>query len=179
MRYVLLLVLSVGSLLAQEIKLPPSIDKLADKATQVVDVSLDGQMLQLASKFLSGNNPDEARVKRVVSGLKGIYVKSFEFENEGEYSHADVEEILRQLRTPGWSRMVGVVNKKEHEHADIYVKSEGDRIAGLVVVAAEPKELTVVHIVGSISLEDLSELGGHFGVPEVSVPAKKAPAPKE
>jgi hypothetical protein len=179
MRYALLLTFVVGPLLAQDVKLPASIDRLADKATQVVDVSLDGQLLRLAGKLLSGNDPDEAAVKNLVNGLKGIYVKSFEFDKEGEYSPSEVEEIRSQLRGPGWSRMVGVINKKDHEHAEIFMKLDGDRIAGLVILSAEPKELTVVNIVGNISLDDLSKLGGHFGIPDVEPQGQKKPAAKE
>ena len=33
------------------------------------------------------------------------------------------------------------------------------------VIAAEPKELTIVHIAGTISIEDLRDLRGQFGIP--------------
>ncbi|MGE5646802.1 MAG: DUF4252 domain-containing protein [Acidobacteriota bacterium] len=171
----ILLLAAALPLAAQEIKLPPSLNRLADKASEVVDVTLDGPMLKLASKFLSKSNPDEVKVKGLVEGLKGIYVKSFEFEKEGEYSPADVEAIRTQLHGPGWSRMVGVISKKDGENADIYVKLDGERVGGLVILAAEPKELTVVNIVGSIDMEQLSELGGHFGIPDVQVQQKKKP----
>jgi hypothetical protein len=132
-------------------------------------VSLDGPMLRLASRFLSGKDPDEARAKNVVNGLKGIYVKSYEFEKEGEYSPNELDEIRGQLRGPGWSRMVGVISKKGGDNAEIYIRLDNDHIGGLVILAAEPKELTVVNIVGNISLDDLSALGGHFGIPDVEV----------
>jgi hypothetical protein len=44
-----------------------------------------------------------------------------------------------------------------------------DRIAGLVVIAAEAKELTIVNIVGPIDLDQLSRLGGQFGIPKVDL----------
>jgi hypothetical protein len=169
MKYALVLLFAIGPLLAQDVKLPPGIEKLAAKASEVVDVSLDGAMLRLAGRFLSSNDPDEAKAKNIVNGLKGIYVKSFEFEKEGEYSLSDLEEIRRQLRAPGWSRMVGVISKKGGENTEIYMRLDNDRIGGLVILAAEPKELTVVNIVGNISLDDLSSLGGHFGIPDVEV----------
>jgi hypothetical protein len=181
MRYALLLLFAAGTMLPQDIKLPPSIDKLAAKASEVVEVTLDGQMLRLAGKFLSNRDPDEAKVKNLVTGLKGIYVRSFEFDKEGEYSPEDVEAIRSQVRGPAWSRMVGVVSKRDRENAEVYVRVEGDRINGLVIVAAEPKELTVVNIVGTIDLNELGELGGHFGIPEVSVQhgAKKTAPSKD
>jgi hypothetical protein len=161
---------------AQEFKMPANVSKLAEKASEVVDVTLDGPMLKLASKFLSKDDPDEVKVKNLINGLKGIYVKSFEFEKEGEYTPAEVEGVRSQLRGPGWSRMVGVVSKKDGENAEIYTKLEGERIGGLVIVAAEPKELTIVSLVGTIDIDQLSELGGHFGIPNVEVHKDKKPA---
>ncbi len=180
MKYALVVFFAIGPLLAQDVKLPSGIDKLAAKATEVVDVSLDGPLLRLAGRFLSNNDPDEAKVKNIVNGLKGIYVKSFEFEKEGEYSPSELDEIRRQLRGPGWSRMVGVISKKGGDNAEIYMKLDDDHIGGLVILAAEPKQLTVVNIVGNISLDDLSALGGHFGVPDIDTGKDhKKPAAKE
>ncbi len=165
---------------AQEIKFPASFDKLAAKAVETVDVKLDSSMLQAAGKFLSEKEADEAKAKKLVSGLKGVYVKSFEFAKEGEYSEADVEEIRSQLSVPGWSQIVKVRSKKDNESADVYLKREGDKTVGLVVIAAEPKELTIVNIDGPIDLEQLGELGGHLGIPKVNVEhGSKKPETKE
>ena len=40
-------------LAGQDIKIPPSIEKLADRASEVVDVTLDASLLQLAATFQS------------------------------------------------------------------------------------------------------------------------------
>lgn len=166
------LFLLVVPLAAQEIKLPVSLDRLASKASETVDVTLDANLLQLATKFI-GDSRDDVKVKKLVSGLKGIYVKSFEFDKTGEYDQADVEAVRSQVKGPGWSRIVGVVSRKKGENAEIYVKSEGGKIAGLVILATEPKELTIVNIVGAIDPDQLSELGGHFGIPSVKTETKK------
>jgi hypothetical protein len=176
MKTAFLLLATLLPMAAQEIKLPASLNRLADKASEVVDVTLDSQMLKLASRFLSKEDPEEAKIKDLVNGLKGIHVKVFEFEKEGEYNASDVEDIRTQLRVPGWSRIVGAVSKKSRENAEIFVKLDGDRVGGLVILALEPKELAVVNIVGNIDLEQLSELGGHFGIPEVEIPHDKKKA---
>jgi hypothetical protein len=176
MRSAILILAAVWPLAAQDVKLPASLNRLAGKAAEVVDVSLDGPLLKLAGKFLSKDDSEEAKVRALVAGLKGIYVKSFEFEKEGEYSEEDVEAVRAQVRGPGWSRMLGVASRKDRENAEVYMKLDGGRVAGLVVLAAEPKELTVVNIVGDIDINQLSELGGHFGVPAVEVHRDKKPA---
>ena len=43
----------------------------------------------------------------------------------------------------------------------------------LWIIAAQPKELTVVNIVGSIDLDQLSKLGGQFGIPKIDVEPEK------
>ncbi len=174
MRIRAILLMAALPVFAQDIKMPASVERLSAKAVETVDVQLDGALLQLAGRFLSGHKPDEAKVKDMLGGLKGIYVRSFEFSQEGEYTAEDLEAIRSQLRVPGWSKIVGVVSKKDKEHTEVYLKVEGGRVGGLVVLAAEPKELTLVHINGSISLEKLSELGGHFGVPKIDI--EKNPA---
>ncbi len=141
--------------------------KLSDKAAEVNDVTLDGQLLQMAGNFLdSTHDKDAAQVKEVIKGLKAIYVKSFEFDEPNQYSAADVEAIRSQLLRPGWTRVVESSSKRQAEHDEIYVFKDGDKIAGMAILVAEPKELTVVNIVGVIDFEKLGALAGKFGVPE-------------
>ncbi len=154
---------------AQDAKLRiDHLEKLADKAAEVVDVTLDGQLLRLASRFLSDEkwSSEEAKAKQLVKQLKGIYVKSFHFDHSGEYSEADVELIRSQLRPPAWVRIVGVRSRRHGDNAEVYIRTQGENnVAGLAIISAEPKELTVVNIVGPIDLDKLSELGGHLGIP--------------
>src|SRR5579872_2433672 len=129
--------------------------RLADKASDVVDVAVDGALLKLGAKFLSADDPDQAKIKKVVAELKGIYVKTYKFEREGAYSESDIESIRKQLEAPGWSRIVGVRSKKDSENAEIFLKTGGPD-GGLAIICANPKELTVVNIVGKIDLDELS-----------------------
>ena len=160
----------------QDLKMPSGLDKLAARATESVDVTLDSSMLQMASKFLSNDDPDNVKVKKLVNKLRGVYVRSFEFAKEGEYSPSEVEGLRTQLKSPAWSRIVQVHSKTES--SDIYVKKDGENVAGLVVIATEPKELTVVLIDGPINLDELSELGGHMGIPKIDG-AKKGSEKRE
>jgi hypothetical protein len=157
---------------AQQLKLDV-LDKLAAKATETVNVTLDGSLLALATKFLSGKDKEEQELKKVTASLKGIYVRSFEFSEAGAYTEADLNEIRAQLHGVEWKQIVKV--KEKTESSEIYVKYDGDKVAGLLVISAEPKELTVVNIMGPVDLENLSALGGNFGIPRI---ATKKPKPK-
>lgn len=157
------------------------LEKLSSKAAEVVDVTLDGSMLKLASKFLSAEkDPDETEVRELIKNLKGVYVKSFEFDKEGGYSEADVDSIRAQLSAPAWSRVVGVRSKRDKENTEIYLMTEGDakNILALAIIAAEPKELTVVNIVGPIDIDKLSALEGKMGIPRLEL-EKQGPSRKQ
>jgi len=142
------------------------LDHLANKAKETVDIKLDERLMQTTAKFFSGKDPDDAEIREVLKGVKGIYVKRFEFDNEGEYSQADLESIRSQLRNPGWNRIVSVGSKKELS-IEVYLMQSGDHIEGMAVLGTGAKELTVVNIIGAVDLDKLSKLEGNFGVPPV------------
>lgn len=140
-------------------------EKLMGKAEETVDVNLEGGMLDMAKQFLSGADEEQAKIKNLVGNIKSIQVKSLSFKSEGEYSMADVEAIRSSFKSPVWSRVVDIKGKKET--TGVYMKLNQGKVEGLVVVAAEPKELTIVNIVGSLKPEDLKNLGGNFGIPRM------------
>lgn len=159
--------ISLAGAHAQDFKVPPDVDKLAAKAKETVEVTMDGPMLRWAAKFLNNEDPDEKKCAKLVANLKGIYVRSFEFDKEGAYSAAEVEQLRSYVRGPGWQRIVGVRSERDGENVDVFFKLENDKMAGIVVIDAEPKELTFVNIVGPIEVDQLADLGGEFGIPKL------------
>jgi hypothetical protein len=157
---------ALAPLWAQEIKLPVNLDKLADKAEESTVVTLDKSMLQLIGKF----DKDDRDTRKLIAGLDGIYVRSFEFATEGDYSPADVEAVRSQIQSPPWSRLVGVRSKRHGDNVDVYFKDAGNgQLGGIVVIAAEPRELTIVNILGTLDLDRLADLGGDFGIPRLEL----------
>ena len=152
------------------------LDFLANKASETVDVKLDERLMQTTAKFFSDKDKDDAEIKAVLKGIKGIYVKSFSFEKEGEYSQVEIDSVASQLRGGTWSKILSVKSKKEGANVEVYLNMVGDQITGLAVLSVEPKEFTVVNIVGPIDLDKLSSLEGQFGVPDLGIekePKKK------
>jgi hypothetical protein len=147
------------------------LDVLANKAADTVDVRLDERLMQTTAKFFSGK--EDADIKEALKGIKGIYVKSFSFEKEGEYSQVDVDSIVSQLHGSTWSKILSVKSKKDGDNVEVYLNMVGEQITGLAVLSIEPKEFTVVNIVGPIDLEKLSKLEGQFGVPDLGIEQDK------
>jgi hypothetical protein len=156
----------------------PEFAALAEKADETITVTLDSKMLGFAAGFLSDNVPDEAKAKRLVSSLTGIYVRNYSFGTDYAYPKSDIEGVRRQLNAPGWSRIVGVVSRKENSNVEVFMLVDGDKAQGLAIIASEPREFTIVNIVGNIDLQQLHDLQGNFGVPnlELETPKKQPPA---
>ncbi len=152
----------------------PSFDALASKASHTVAVTLDSQLLGFAAGFLDPGNPQDAAARELIGGLKGIYVRSYEFDGEFAYPRAEIDAVRRQLT--GWQQVVSVRGRKNDDNVDIYISVDQGKANGLVIIASEPREFTIVDIVGSIDLEKLRRLRGKFGIPN-NLPLDSAPGP--
>jgi hypothetical protein len=137
--------------------LPPAVEKeLAARASDVTEVTLGKNMLAFASKFM--NDKDDAATRQLIEGLDGIYVRSYEFDKEGQYSMDEVEQLRKYFETSEWSPMVRERERKGGETTDVMVKLVNGEAHGLFVLTAEPKELTIVLILGPVRMEDLGKL---------------------
>jgi len=125
-----------------------NLDALAAKAKEKAEVTLEGSLLTQALQ----SAPD--KVKSAVANVTRILVRHYEFEKTGAYADTDLDGLRQQVST--WSRILNV--KEEHESTEIYMLSKEGKPAGFLLIAAEPKELTVVHVVGSIDLASLKEV---------------------
>jgi hypothetical protein len=148
---------------AQQIPIEALEKKFAGKTKETVEVNLDGNLLDIARRFLNDNDPEQAKAKKILQDVKAIYVRVWKFDRAGEFSGADIESVRTQLK--GWSKVVDVRGGPEGENAGVYMQLVNDRIQGLVVVASEGRELTLVNLVGSIDPANLRDLGGKFGIP--------------
>ncbi len=154
----------------------PEFSALARKATESVSISLDSSLLALAGRFLDDGDPQDAAAKEVLKGLQGIYVRSYNFDADAAYRQSDIDAVRSQLSAPGWSRLVETRSRKSHANIDIYILVANNQAIGLALIASEPRQFTIVNIVGAIDLEKLHKLEGQFGVPKLDIDLPKAPA---
>jgi hypothetical protein len=146
-----------------------ALDSLEPRADQTVNITMDGKVLQLALRFLSDKKPNEAKIKEAVAGIKGIYVKSFRFDQDNLFTSNDVESIRAQLRSPMWSQLVEVRSKKEGQNIDVFTMIDGGKINGVAIIALDRRQVTVVNIVGPVDVDKLTELRGNFGIPDFDI----------
>jgi hypothetical protein len=166
--------------LAQTTQLPaPSpIEKvLAARASHVTEVTLDKNTLAFASKVMNGKDHDEAATRRLIEGLEGIYVREYEFDKEGQYTAEDTEQLRNNYATGEWSSLVRERDIKGRESVDVMVKMEKGETHGFFILEVEPKELTLVLILGPIRMEDLGKLKNISGLGAMGGVEFKSKAP--
>jgi hypothetical protein len=145
--------------------LPPPVEKeLAARASDVTEVTLGKNMLAFAAKFMNGKDQDEAATRKLIEGLEGIYVREYEFDKEGQYSTEEIEKLRQYFETSEWSPIVRERDRKTGETTDVMVKMVNGENRGMFILTAEPKELTIVLILGPIRMEDLGKLKGIGGL---------------
>jgi hypothetical protein len=128
-----------------------NLDALSAKAKKKAEITLDhsalAQALQMAPE----------KLKSSAGNISRLFVRNYEFDKPGQYSDADLESVRKQVSNgSGWSPIVRT--KEEHESVEIYMFSQDGKPGGFLLIAAEEKELSVVHVVGSIDLASLTEV---------------------
>src|SRR3569833_3559866 len=101
--WVLGLAVMAGPAMAQSaLPVPSPIEKeLAGRASNVTEVTLGKNMLAFAAKFMDGKDKDEEATRHLIEGLDGIYVRSYEFDKEGQYTAVDVDKLRSYFQTGG------------------------------------------------------------------------------
>ena len=159
---------------AGQLKLP-SFNHLQSKATEVVDVTLGSWTLALASKFMEADDAESVEVKKLISGIKSIVVRSYEFDSDFAYSQQDIDAVRAQLATPGWTQLAQI-RKRGDEEVDVYVALDADQAKGFAVVASEPRKFTILNIVGAVDLDQVAKLQHHMDL-HVDLDDAVEPAP--
>ncbi len=152
----------------------PDFRELETKASESTVVTVGPWLLHFASHFADRHDPDGAATRRVLANITSITVHSYEFDSDFVYSQSDVDAVRAQLRAPNWNRLAQV-RGKDRNKVDVYVSMDNDKTTGLALISAEPRELTIVNVVGSISPEDLQRLCAHLDVPGLRVDTERDP----
>jgi Domain of unknown function (DUF4252) len=145
--------------------LPPQVEKeLAAKAANVTEVTLNKNMLGFAAKFMTNKDGGSDATRQLIEGLDGIYVRDYEFDKAGDYSMDDVDKLRQYFETTDWTPIVRDHEKKSGEMTDVMIKMVNGESHGMFILSAEPKELSIVLILGPIRMDQLGALGGLGGL---------------
>lgn len=163
MKYTTLLLLTLGAFAAQEIDLS-FLKGLESKAKESTNIDLGPDQLGLLMGLAANEAPE---LKALGKQIERVQVRTLEFDKEGEFNPADLDKLRESIKTSNFVPLISVKERKGF--TEIGMRKEGDRMRGFVILSVEPKEITVVNILGNLDMATLGKLSGKFGIPNVQM----------
>jgi uncharacterized protein DUF4252 len=149
----------------------PSFNHLRAKANDSVNITIGGPLLRLVSRFAANHedaDQEEQAALSILNDVSSIQVRNFSFDEEDAYSMADVDSVRKQLDGPCWNHLVQQQKRASREATDVFMCLEDGKVMGIAVIASEPREFTIVNVIGNIDIDKLSKLEGQFGIPKMA-----------
>jgi len=137
---------------------------LIDDDREVVEVNLDGPILQALAKSKT-DDPTAADSSDLFAKLKSIHAVIGTVKGPASTAVSAVHKTDRALLGMGWQRIARI--KDETSTVSVLTHTSGDRVDGLVVLIfdAEDMELVFANLAGEIDVTRLGEIGDRLNVP--------------
>lgn len=127
-----------------------------------VEVNIKGALLNLIAEASRFEDPDLAAM---LHRLKAIQVRAYTLD-QSDFRNASsgLRELGKSLERTGWETVVRA--REDDEHVEMYLRSNGNRIAGMVVLALDQAdgEAVMVNIVGEIDPSEIGRIGRRFNL---------------
>jgi hypothetical protein len=140
----------------------PSFEHLEAKAVESVDFTFGRVPLRIASWFVGDEDAEAAQLKEMLSSIKSLSVCHYRFDSDFAYPVEEIDAVRSQLEDKGWAPLLQVRDRKKDEDVDIFISLDDDTITGLAIVASDPREFTIVNIVGRIDPDQVDNWAAHF-----------------
>lgn len=148
---------------------------LEENADEVVKVNLRGRALEQAKKLFGLRKNVTGSVRSFVTGLTAVYRRTYRFRGGGA-KREDVERVHERLAEDGWVPLIETENRRRPDALAVYSYSAEDgQVAGMTLVTSEPKEVTVLKILGPVDFEALSAIGSGMGLPVMRIATTELP----
>lgn len=158
-------VLFLGSLALTGQELDLSFLKgLEAKAKEATEINLGPEQIKLMMGF-SGEGSKE--LLGLGKSIERVQVKTLEFDKDGMYNIADMDNLRAKLKSPEFVPFISV--KEKRGFTEIVMRKGPKGMNGFVILAAEAREVTIVNIVGELDLASLGKLTGKFGIPNIQM----------
>jgi hypothetical protein len=133
---------------------------------EVLAMDLDSVLLVSAAKSLSV--VDDVEVRKLVSGLKSIQIRSFEIEGaEPEVYQRRIQSIRDVLKEPLWARYARQTSAQGE--MEIWSGRLGNTPTGVLLLSISGKQVFIMNVAGNIRPDQLIFLSGALGIPKFMV----------
>jgi hypothetical protein len=130
---------------------------------QFVEVNLQPNLISLAAKIVSKEEPQVAELLRNIKHVR-VNVVGLDDSNRGSVDQK-MQAVRADLESNGWSPVV-TVHDEGGENVNVHIKTgKDDVIQGLVVtVIGNDNEAVFVNIVGEINPDQIAEIANRFDI---------------
>jgi len=137
---------------------------LVDDTQDVVEVNLDGAILQALAKSKSDDH-DDGDAKDLFAKLKSIHAVIGTVKGPASEALALVKRTDQKLVASGWQRVTRISDATSS--ITVLTHTVANRIDGLVALIfdSEDKELVFANLAGEIDVTRLGEIGERLSVP--------------
>ncbi len=167
--YILALIPLFASAQEQDYRKYPGYVDLSDieqfkESESTLEVFITKPLLSLVAAASSEEDP---ALYKLLKNLALIRVEQFSVKGKG---HGEVKKVINRvadkLVKDNWTRTVRV--KETEEQVEIFLKNEGENVAGLLMMSLEhDREATFINIVGNIDMDSLGKLSRKFHIPNL------------
>lgn len=117
-----------------------------------VMINIGGALL----KFMAAASRDDPEAAALMRDLKGVRVSVYPTDGKMGPALEQVVKVRKLLSGANWQPVVQV--QETGEQVQIFMKSEGDVMQGLTVMAVDAEEAVFINILGSIDPEQMSKV---------------------
>lgn len=133
------------------------------KGRQFVEINLQANLISLAAKIVTKQEPEVAELLRGIKQVR-VNVVGLDESNRGTIDQK-MQAVRTDLESRGWTQVV-TVREENGENVNVHIKTgENDVIQGLVVTVIDnEKEAVFVNIVGNIDPDKIAEIANRFDI---------------
>lgn len=120
-------------------------EKFAQGASESTEINLDPDSMEMVGQK-----------HKTAKKMKTMVIRSYKYDKPGMYKMDDVEVYRKKLEDGSWKCSVRV--REKNESTDICSRLAADHeTREMVILTAEPKEVTFIHMSGQMSLDELGD----------------------
>ncbi len=123
-----------------------------------VMINIGGALLN----FMSAATKDDPEAAMLFKHLKGVRINVYSTNGQLEPALEQLTKVKNILSEKNWEPIVQV--KESDEEVQIFMKTDGEGIQGLVVMAVDKDEAVFINILGMIDPSQLSEVMDQFDI---------------
>ena len=128
-----------------------------------IEIYLKDPLLELVAAATRFEDPDLADMLESLSLIRvQAYQKAEGRDLDTSYDYESIAERLKALTLPDWERVVQV--RERDQRVQFYVRTEGETIVGLLVLAGGPDEFVFINIVGPLDIAQVGRIGRKFDI---------------